>query len=97
MVSGSRIAEFFFTIALNEALSDKKPIGSNTQRCMVMESTPATSFEVSQAEFLLEILIVPLDTPAHLGDMNHTFERRVRGHSRKPIFEWLRITFKPFD
>ncbi|KVQ98305.1 hypothetical protein WK09_05205 [Burkholderia ubonensis] len=64
---------------------------------MVVESTPATSFEVSQAEFLLEILIVPHDTPAHLGDMNHAFECRVWGQSRKPIFERLRITFKPFD
>ncbi len=62
-----------------------------------MESTPATSFEVSQAKLLLEILIVPLDTPAHLGNMNQTFERRVWGQSRKPIFEWLRITFGPFD
>ncbi len=62
-----------------------------------MESTPTAPFEVSQAEFLLEILIVPLDTPAHLGDMNQTFERRVRGQSRKPILEWLRITFRPFD
>ncbi|SFW91044.1 hypothetical protein SAMN03159408_07152, partial [Burkholderia sp. NFPP32] len=44
---------------------------------MVMESTPATSFEVSQAEFLLEILIISLDTPAHLGNMDHAFERRV--------------------
>jgi hypothetical protein len=62
-----------------------------------VESTPATSFEVSQAEFLLEILIVPLDTPAHLGDVNQTFECRVRGQCRKPIFERLRITFGLFD
>ncbi|KVF24150.1 hypothetical protein WJ07_14285 [Burkholderia vietnamiensis] len=64
---------------------------------MVMESTPATSFEVAPTEFLLEIVIVPLDTPAHFGDMNHTFERGVRRQSRKPIFERLRITFGPFD
>ncbi|KWO79701.1 hypothetical protein WM31_29825 [Burkholderia ubonensis] len=64
---------------------------------MVVESTPATSFDVSQAEFLLEILIVPHDTPAHLGDMNQTFECRVWGQSRKPILERLRITFRPFD
>ncbi len=81
----------FFTVALSEALSNKKPIGSNTQRCVVLESTPATSFEVSRAEFLLEVLILPLDTPAHLGDKNQALERRVWGESRRPIFEWLCI------
>ncbi len=45
----------FFTVALSEALSNKKPVGSNTQRCVVMESTPTAPFEVSQAEFLLEM------------------------------------------
>lgn len=51
---------------------------------MVMESSPASSFEVSQAKFLLEILIVALDTRAYPGYMNQTFAHRVLGHSRKP-------------
>lgn len=41
-VLGSRMArnpragqmDHFFTVSLNEALSNKKPIGGNTQRCM---------------------------------------------------------------
>ncbi|MUV24758.1 hypothetical protein GNZ25_26185 [Burkholderia thailandensis] len=64
---------------------------------MVMESSPASSFEVSQAKFLLEILIVALDTRAYPGYMNQTFAHRVLGHSRKPTLERLDIAFGPFD
>jgi len=30
----------------------------------MMETTPAASFEVAEADLLLELLIIPLDAPA---------------------------------
>ena len=35
-----------------------------------MEATPTAPFEVPKADFLLEFLIVPLDTPAQLGKVD---------------------------
>jgi len=36
----------------------------------MMETTPPTALEVSEAKLLLEILIVTLDAPAHFGNVN---------------------------
>src|SRR6267154_2425425 len=33
-----------------------------------MEALPASTFEVAEAEFLLELLVVALDAPAQLGE-----------------------------
>jgi hypothetical protein len=34
---------------------------------VVVEASPATAFVVTEADLLLELLIVPLDAPAQLG------------------------------
>ena len=44
---------------------------------MVMKAAPATAFILSEAEVLLEVLVVALDAPAHLGLVDHALERRV--------------------
>jgi len=36
----------------------------------MMEASPATAFEVAQAEFLFQFLIVSFHNPAMLGDTN---------------------------
>ena len=37
---------------------------------MMMEAAPSTTFIVSEAEFLLEVLVVALDAPAQLGQID---------------------------
>ena len=43
----------------------------------MMKSTPPTPLEVPKAELLLEVLVVTLNTPAHFGNVNEMFHRRV--------------------
>ena len=38
---------------------------------MMMKTPPAPALVVTQAEILLEVLVVALDTPTHLGLIDH--------------------------
>lgn len=44
-----------------------------------MEPSPATSFVMAQADILLQILIVALDTPALVSGTNERVDQRVCG------------------
>ena len=44
-----------------------------------MEAAPASAFEVAEAELLLEFLIVALDAPAQLGEIDQPREADVSG------------------
>ena len=50
-----------------------------------------------QPEVLLEVLVVALDAPTHLGFKHHALERRVLRQRGKPIFERLGIALGPLD
>ena len=43
----------------------------------MVEAAPAAAFVVAEAELLLELLVVPLDPPAQLGEGDETFQGRV--------------------
>src|SRR5271155_626725 len=43
------------------SLADQESIGGDAERGVVMESSPASSFEMGEAEFGLEFLIVAFD------------------------------------
>ena len=40
----------------------------------MMEAAPPTPFKMSEPELLLELLIVPFDTPAQLGGVDQSAE-----------------------
>ena len=46
------------------SLADQESIGGDAERGVVMESSPASPFELGEAEFALEFLIVAFDAPA---------------------------------
>jgi hypothetical protein len=50
------------------AFGREEGIRRDAQSAVMMEAAPASPFEVIQAEFILELLIVPLDPPAELGE-----------------------------
>ena len=50
-----------------KALGHPKSIGRDAQRGMVMKAALASSFEMREAELLLQFLVVALDHPARLG------------------------------
>jgi hypothetical protein len=42
-----------------------------------MEASPASPFEVGEAEFALEFLIIAFDAPAQFRGVDEDFDRRV--------------------
>src|SRR5712671_4562887 len=62
-----------------------------------MEALPASAFEVPEAEFLLELLVVALDAPAQLGQIDQARQGNVVGKGGEPILRGLLLGFRPFD
>ena len=56
---------------------------------MVVEAAPSTPFEVPEPDFPLELLIVALDAPAQLGEVDQTTEGDLFGKGREPVFGGL--------
>jgi len=62
-----------------------------------MKAPPSTTFEVAEPDFLLEFLVVALDTPTQLGDIDQLAEWDVLRKCRQPEFGWLILTRGPLD
>jgi hypothetical protein len=45
-------------------LGDEESVSGDAEACMMMEAAPAAPLVMAEPEFLLEFLIVALDTPA---------------------------------
>jgi hypothetical protein len=58
-------------------LGNQKPIGGDAQRGVVMEAAPSPAFEMSKSDLLPELLIIALDAPAQLGEVNQISEGNV--------------------
>ena len=46
---------------------------------MVVETAPPAPFIIAEAEFLLELLVVALDPPSQLGDIDQTLKADLPG------------------
>src|ERR1700738_1199846 len=64
---------------------------------MVMEASPASALEVSQSKLLLQLLIVTLDAPAQLGQVDETLKGDVLWQRGRPVFGRLLLAFWPFN
>ena len=62
---------------------------------MMMEASPAPSLIMAEIEFLFELLVVALDTPAQLGGADKLSERGISGKGGEPVFERLCIALGP--
>ena len=63
----------------------------------MMEAAPSSPFEMSEPDLLLEFLIVALDAPAQLGEIDQVAEGDIFGKGREPIFCWFGLAFRPLD
>src|SRR5260370_38111341 len=63
----------------------------------MMEAEPAAAFEMSEADLLLEFLIVALDAPAQLSEVHQAMEGDAFGKGREPVFGRLLLAFRPLD
>src|SRR4051812_34297642 len=64
---------------------------------MMMEAAPVAALVVAKAELLLEFLIVPLDPPARLGDLDQALERGAPGQVGDPVLGRLGVPRRPLD
>ena len=74
-------------------LGDQKSVGRDAERGMVMEAAPSAPFIVSEPDLLLELLIVALNAPAHLGNVNKIAEGDVFWPRGQPVFDWFSFLF----
>src|SRR5688572_12082948 len=64
---------------------------------MMMKAAPTPSFIMIEPQFLLEILIIPLNSPAQLGPVDQIDQGGGRRQSRKPVLGRLLVTRRPLD
>src|ERR1700747_1061838 len=63
----------------------------------MMEAAPAAPFVVTNPALLLDLLIVALDAPAQLGQIDEPLEADVLRQRGEPVFGWLCFALRPFD
>ena len=62
-----------------------------------MQTTPSTPFKMAKPQLLLEVLIVALDAPTQLGEIDQTFEGHIFRKVREPVFDCFVLAFWPLD
>ena len=93
-----RSAKFFYAgiaAARLESLGHRECVGRDAQRGVVVKPAPAPSLIVAQPEVRLQILVIALYAPAHLGNEHHLLQGGVFWGREEEIFRWLGITFGP--
>src|ERR1700721_3853723 len=80
-----------------QAFGDKKAVSRYAQRRMVMKAAPAAPLEMPQAEFLLELLVIALDSPTQFGEAHELLGRCVSRHRTQEVLARLDFSFGPLD
>ena len=62
-----------------------------------MEAAPAAPLVMAEPDLLLELMIVALDAPAQLGEIDQVGKGHVLGQGGEPILDRLRLAFGPLD
>src|SRR5215467_815626 len=63
----------------------QEPIGRNAEGGMMVKAAPTPSFIVAQSEFLFQLLVVPLDDPAMLGQAHQIGKFSFGRESGQPV------------
>jgi len=63
----------------------------------MMKPAPVAALVVAEAELLLELLVIPLDPPARLGNPHAARPRRAPGQIGEPVRGWLCFAIWPRD
>src|SRR3954447_19343934 len=77
-------------------LGYQEPISCDAKRSVMVEPTPVTPFKMSQAQFLFQLLVVPLDDPAVFGHLYQVLQLCFRRQCRQPVFDRFCFSLRPF-
>src|SRR3990172_7992544 len=78
-------------------LADQKSISQTYQRHMMMPALPTAPCVVIQSQFLFQLLIVLLDSPAQFRQLHQGPPRDVRGQVGEPIVAGCCSFLRPLD
>lgn len=84
-------------LAGGEAFGDQESVGSNAQRRVMMESTPASSFIMTEPQFLLQVLVVAFNAPTRMRLGHQVVQGNVVGQRRQVVLERIFVVGRPFD
>ena len=76
---------------------DQETVGGDAHGGVMVKAEPSASFEMPEADLLLEFLIVALDAPAQLGGVDQIAKRNASRQGREPIFCGLFLALWPLD
>src|SRR5215469_14864794 len=63
----------------------------------MVETSPAAALVMPKTDFLLQVLIVALDAPAHLCEIDEAAIRHLPVDGCKPVLGGLGLAFRPLD
>src|SRR6186713_1868037 len=78
-------------------LANEEAISRDAQGGVMMEAAPTPPLKVVEAQFLLELLVVPFDPPAQLGGADQVDQGGRRRQGRQPVLARLLLSFRPLD
>src|SRR5438309_4498132 len=81
----------------HQTFGDEKAVGRYAQRRVVVKTAPAASLEMPQAEFLLELLVIALNTPAQFCESHEFLDWRIRGQRTEEVLGRLDFCLGPLD
>src|SRR3954462_6379812 len=79
------------------SLANEEAIGRNAQGGVMMKAAPAPSFIMIEPQFLLEVLVIPLNPPAQFGHVNQIDQGGGRRQGREPVLGRLLVALRPLD
>src|ERR1700683_5639159 len=75
----------------------QEPIGRDAEGSVMVKTAPASSFVMTQSEFLLQLLVVALDDPAMLRHSHQIGKWGGLGQSGEPVLDRFCLLARPLD
>ena len=88
---------FFTPTVCFQACCKEKPVGRNAQCGVMMETAPPAALIMEETELLFQLLIIPLDAPAHHRRTHQGPKRRRDREASEPIMDGLGFLSGPVD
>src|SRR5215212_8242635 len=78
-------------------LANEEAVSRDAQGGVMVKATPAPPLKVIKPQFLLELLVVSFDPPAHLGGADQIDQGGRHRQGRQPVLVRLLLSFRPLD